>query len=88
MRDPLRDQLWLTAALMTYDTDAPHVHTPAEQNHYPPISTQQVLEWRTAEHCGDCTNRPQPCMRCWADECWHQAGWLIDRAAKAAGGQK
>lgn len=82
MANGLNDRRWLAAALMAYEADSPHVDLPdcEGSQHYPAIDPDYIDRAKSQKHCGDCNGQPQPCERCWADQFWHMAGWLIERA--------
>ena len=86
MSSPLEDPKWLAAALLAYEADEPHVDLPDCKidtvQYYPPIEPDELERWRHADHLGDCTNQPCPCVRCAGEMAYHKAKWVIQKATE------
>lgn len=84
LRDPNKT-LRLAVLLMQYENDEPHISTPdldvgtEDEQHYPEVTLDELGDWLMQDHCGDCTNQPQPCLRCHAEHAIHKATWILDR---------
>ncbi len=75
----------LAVLLASYEMDEPHAKLPdlnqegESGQQYPEISERQLFEWLQSPHSGDCTGKPSPCIRCFAEMVWHKANWLCER---------
>ncbi len=73
------DRWDLARLIMMYDSDGPHFDLEQSEQYYPEVTIGQLREYLAEKHCGDCTNMPMTCMRCFAEDALHQADWLLDR---------
>lgn len=77
--------LELACLLAAYEMDSPHVSSPdldvgeEDKQHYPDVSKEDFKKWLESDHCGDCIKLPAPCIRCFANDIYHKAKWILDR---------
>ena len=71
----------LACLLANYELDEPHCR---EESHFGNVTIEQLDEWLAEKHMGDCTNQPNPCARCAAEEWLFKAEWLLERMAPDA----
>lgn len=69
----------LAELLASYEMDEPHVEDPPGKGHYPPWTWAEIEGHLQAEHQGDCTGLPSPCLRCFAEAIVHKARWIAGR---------
>lgn len=75
----------LACLLASYEMDEPHVNSPGldvgpeQKQHYPEFTPDQVREWLSVPHEGDCIRQCQPCRRCYMEAVAHKARWLAGR---------
>lgn len=78
-------ELKLMCLLASYEMDEPHNNLPdlnvggEDEQHYPNVSVQQVKEWLSSPHCGDCVKLPAPCTRCFIECIAHKAKWIVSK---------
>ena len=68
----------LACLLLSYEADEPHGQ-PDDSEEYPERSQALLTEWLSSDHFGDCTNQPNTCMRCVAEQALHKAKWLTKK---------
>ena len=69
----------LASILLEYEFDEPHFDDEEDSPNYPNITIGQLEDWISSEHFGDCTNQPQVCVRCVAEEVIFKAQYILDR---------
>lgn len=60
--------------LANYESDEPYEG--GEDQPQFSLSRYVLDQWLAQDHRGDCTNEPFTCSRCFAERCWHKAGWI------------
>lgn len=78
--DAMRFYKALLPLLVSYECDRPHWDEKVE-GYYPTIDFDEFVSRLSQPHHGDCTNEPQPCIRCHAEDATHKALWLAERLA-------
>lgn len=61
--------------LANYESDEPYEG--GEDQPQLSLSRFVLDQWLEEDHRGDCTNEPFTCSRCFAERCWHKAGWIV-----------
>lgn len=67
----------LATILLEYEIDEPH--SDKDSPTYANITVGKLEDWISSEHFGDCTNQPQVCVRCVAEEVIFKAQYILDR---------